>query len=214
MTFDEIRVEVRRRIAEVSATFWTDEEVEQAIHDGEDELADATEWYEKFQYIDLLPHRPYYDLRSVLRRHEFLVAGPSFNATTSRWLVPVRPADFESADPRWEERYAEPEYSLMRGLWWLRFHPVAAIEGTQVKQFYVAMPRHMDEDTDEPGFHRPFHYGIVEYAVCDLLAQDAETSLALSAWKLYKVYEDGLAAYVGSRASVPMVHGHQSGKEY
>ena len=66
----------------------------------------------------------------------------------------------------------------------------------------------MSAGTDEPGFHRTFHYGLVEYAVSDLLSQDNETDLALRVWKEYLLYENGLKDYVEGRASVPTVHGY------
>lgn len=209
MNFLEIRTEVRRRLQELVGTevWWTDEEIDEAIHAGEDEMADACEWYERWQTIDILKGRPYYDLRSVIR-FDFLVAGPVFNDNTNRWLLPLQPKDLEQSDYRWEERVAEPEFFMMRGIWWLGLWPWKGAELGSVKQYYVALPRHMSADSDEPGFHRTFHYGIVEYAVCDLLSQDNETDLTVETWKLYKKYEDSLREYVLSRNSVPQVHGH------
>jgi hypothetical protein len=209
MTFDEIRTEVRRRIAEVTTTWWTDDEVDAAIWEGEDEFADACEWLERWQTIDLLEDRPYYDLRSVLRR-DFLVLGPTFNETTNRWLIPITNKDLDLGDRRWEERTAEPEYCMVRGTWWLGLWPWKGSEQGTVKQYYKALPTKMSADTDEPGFHRTFHYGLVEYAVSDLLSQDNETDLALRAWKEYQMYEAGLLAYVQGRGSVPAVHGYSA----
>lgn len=212
MTFSEIREEVRRRIQELTGqqVFWTDEEIDQAIHEGEDEFADAAEWYERWQTIDILKDRPYYDLRTTIR-FDFLVAGPVFNETTNRWLIPVTPHDLSSGDLRWEERVSEPEFFMMRGLWWLSLWPWKRLESGQVKQYYRALPRHMVNEEDEPGFHRTFHYGLVEYAVSDLLSQDGETDLALTVWKLYQEYEAGAAVYYNNRAYIPTIHGHAPG---
>lgn len=207
MTFEEIRTEARRRLAEVSSTWWTDEEIDEAIWDGEDEFADATEWYERWQTIEILEDRPYYDLRTVIR-HDFLVAGPAFNDTTNHWLIPLSPRDLDLNDRRWEQHSAEPEFIMIRGIWWLGIWPWKSLATGTIKQYYKSLPRHMEEDDDEPGFHRTFHYGIVEYAVSDLLSQDNETDLALRVWKDYQVYERGLQAYVQGRAGFPSVHGH------
>lgn len=214
MTYAEIREEVRRRIQELapeSGTFWTDDEVDEAIHEAEDEFADACEWYERYQTVDILRDRPYYDLRTVIR-FDFLVAGPTFNETTNRWLVPVSTRDLDRGDRRWEERQAEPEYVMMRGLWWLGLWPWKGVETGTIKQYYRALPRHMEETDDEPGFHRTFHYGIVEYAVADLLSQDGETDLAISVWKLYAKYEADLALYINNRAYIPATHGHSAAR--
>jgi len=210
VTFAEIREEVRRRIQEVTSTFWTDAEVDSAIHAGEDEFSDAAEWYERWQTIDVLKDRPYYDLRTAIR-HDFLVAGPVFNDTTNRWLIPVQPRDLDRGDRRWEERITEPDHFMIRGLWWLSLWPWKGIEIGSVKQYYRALSPHMEEGADEPGFHRTFHYGLVEYAVADLLSQDAETDEALSTWAKYQEYESQVAAYYNNRAYIPSVHGHAAG---
>lgn len=209
MTFAEIREEVRHRLQELTGTevFWTDEEIDAAIHEGEDEFADAAEWYERYQSVDILEDRPYYDARTTIRR-DFLVAGPAFNETTNRWLIPIRPLDLSNGDRRWEERVAEPEYIMIRGLWWISYWPWKGIEIGTIKQYYRGLSPHMAEDNDEPGFHRAFHYGLVEYAVSDLLSQDSETDLAIATWKLYKNYEEGLIAYVNGRNAIPQVHGY------
>lgn len=207
MTFVEIREEVRRRIAEVTSTWWTDDEVNAAIWEGEDEFADACEWLERYQTIDILEDRPYYDLRTTIRR-DFLVLGPTFNETTNRWLIPITNRDLDLSDRRWEQRVSEPEYCMVRGIWWLGIWPWKGIAHGSVKQYYKAIPVHMAADSDEPGFHRTFHYGLVEYAVADLLSQDNETDLALRIWKDYQMYEAGLLAYVQGRAAIPAVHGH------
>lgn len=210
MTFAEIKAEVRRRINELTSTFWDDDEIVAAIHEGEDEFADACEWYERWQTIDVLRDRPYYDLRTVIR-FEFLMAGPVFNETTNRWLIPYHHHDFSSGDTRWEERLAEGEFYTMRGIWWLGVFPRKDAELGSLKQYFVALPRHMENDDDEPGFHRTFHYGLVEYAVADLLSQDAETDLTLEVWANYKVYEEGLSKYMKNRAYIPTIHAYSPG---
>lgn len=102
----------------------------------------------------------------------------------------------------------EPDHFMVRGLWWVSYWPWKDSEIGTVKQYFRGIPPHMAEDSDEPGFHRTFHYAIVEYAVCDLLSQDNETDLALAAWKLYQEYEESIRAYYkASRNAVPHVHG-------
>jgi len=211
VTLSEIREEVRLRLQELTGVevWWTDEEIDEAIADAEDEMADATEWYEAYQTVDILKNRPYYDLRTVIRR-DFLVAGPAFNDTTNRWLIPVRPHELDVSDRRWEERDYEPEFFMVRGLWWVSYWPWKDSEIGSVKQYYRGIPDHMSDDDDEPGFHRTFHMGIVEYAVCDLLSQDNETDLTLLVWRQYKEYEDGLAVYMKGRNQVPQMYGFSS----
>jgi hypothetical protein len=189
MTFAALRTDVFRRLNESSTTpvFWTEDDVENALNEGYAELSDQTEWYERWLSIDLLNNRPYYDLRTVVPRTVLSIRA-AFNEQTNRWLTPSRVADVETYDRRWEKK-------------------IGSDAGT-VKQYYTALPDPMVLDDDEPGFPDAFHPGLVEYAVADLWAQDAETDLALQAWRAYLSYETALQAWVDGRVSVPMVHGH------
>ncbi len=76
-----------------------------------------------------------------------------------------------------------------------------------MKQYYKALPTPLSEDDDEPGFHDAYHYGLVEYALFDLYAQDAESNLALAHWQAYLGYETQLYEFTQRRAGMPLMHG-------
>src|SRR5688572_4798266 len=87
MTFSEIRTEVRRRLDEVNANFWSDDDVNQAINDGYAELSDASEWNEASATITLYANQVYYNA-STLTNTEFLSVRACQNPTTKWWLEP------------------------------------------------------------------------------------------------------------------------------
>lgn len=208
MTFSELISETFRKLREVQSDprYWMEEDVRTAINEGYAEISDAAEWNERYQVVDILLDRPYYDARTVLRSG-FLVLGPAFNITTNRWLIQASPRDLEFGDLRWEERQAEPDYFMIRGLWWFSYWPWKNLASGQVKQYYVAMPTPLEDDEDEPGFHSSVHYGLVEYALSDLFAQDGETDLAWEHWKAYLGYEAALTGVKNSRSSIPLNRG-------
>lgn len=208
MTRGEIKTEVFRRLREVSAAavYWSVPDVEGAINDGYAEISDATEWYELNDTITVPARVPFFDIRQFLSGREFLRAGAGFNTTTNRWLTPLVPSELDKSDRLWESRIAVPEYIMMRGIWQVSYWPYA---GGTVKQYYSSLPPVMTSDSDEPGFHDALHYGLVEYALWDLWAQDAETDLAWAAWKEYLEYEIALGDFINGRAKVPKVHGNR-----
>ncbi len=209
MTRGEMKTEVLRRLREASdgtEVFWRDTDVEFALNEGYAEISDATEWCEKFQVVDLLVQQHYYDARTMLREG-FLALGPAFNVTTSRWLHMTTTLQLDLGDWQWESRLAEPEQMLVRGLWWFAYWPRRNSTSGQIKQYYLALPDLMDEDDDVPEFHQSFHYGLVEYALWDLHAQDGEYDLAADSWQEYLVYEEKLRRFVQERAIIPTRHG-------
>jgi hypothetical protein len=208
VTFDELKAETFRRLQEVAAApvFWTDADVSAALNEGYQEISDATEWYERVVTIDLLRERPYYDLRRIVP-DPLLRVGSAFNLQTNRWLTPCSVPDLDRGWRRWETTIGEPDHVLIRGLCWLRYWPMNGAQSGSIQQHYTAIPPTLAVDADVPGFPLPVHYGLVEYALADLWAQDAETTLATTAWAAYLAYETALTDFVQGRVAVPMVKG-------
>jgi hypothetical protein len=210
--FDALKEETISKLREVQGSLvaWTEEEIEESINNGFSEISDATEWFERFQDIDLLDRLPYYDLRTAAD-YPVLGIGPAFNYYTNRWLIPITSRDLDRSDLRWEERIAEPEYILVRSLWHLGYWPRKQTTTGTIKQYYKSMPDPLSSGSDIPGFPEAYHYGLVQFALWELFGMDGETDLAVGAWKEYLSYEQGLRSYVEGRASVPRVRGHQNG---
>lgn len=221
MTFVELRAEVRRRLREQMGTydradesiFWSDADIDVALNDGYEEISDATEWNEVFQTVDLLKDRPYYDARTVLR-DGYLVLGPAYNTTTSQWLAPTVVTQLDRSDGRWEQRVAEPERLLTRGLFWFSYWPWKGIAVGAIKQYYRALPTPLSADADVPGFHSVFHEALIEYALFDLFAQDGENELAAGAWQEYLDLEAKMFTYYDHRAETSRVRGQMFQTEY
>lgn len=206
MTFATLRAEVFRRLQEsaTSPAFWTVADVDTVLNEGLAEMSDETEWYERSLEIDLLSKQRYYDLRTILPE-PLLTIGACQNMTTQRWLTPATTTDLDTQYRHWERTLGEPAYSLVRGLWWLGTYPRPSADlGTMTLQ-YTALPDELAEDDDEPGFPDALHYGLVEYALAELWAWDAETTKASQAWAAYLAYETALRNFVGGRATVPAV---------
>lgn len=206
MTRGEIKAEVVRRLRESSSSpvFWSSTDVENAVDEGYAEISDVTEWFETYTDILELPaYTPVFDIRQFTQ-YEFLVAGPAYNYNTSRWLTPEVPRTFDLADRTWENRIAEPEFLMMRGLFWLTYWPFTP---RLIKQYYKAIPARFTSDSQEPEFPEQFHYGLVEYALFDLWAQDVEADLAYASWREYQRYEKDLGSFVNGRAGTPKVDG-------
>lgn len=209
MTFLEMQDEVFLRLAENSSspTFWSRDEVKAALNDGYEEISDATEWYERNQVINLLSNRTYYDLRSVLSADTFLTPKRCLNSQTDRWLTPTSIRDMDTQlYRRWEViTVTEPERMFQRGLWWLGVFPQKGADSGTLRFYFTAIPPPLSADGDEPGFPEEFHYGLIEYAIGDLLGQEAESGKAIGKWGEYLGFEAGLGSYVDGRISLDRV---------
>lgn len=213
MTFGELKAETRRRLAEVHGpVFWTDDDIADALNLGYEEVSDETEWCETWHDVALLEDRPYYDVRTNFGPTDnFLAVKPAFDRQTNRWLIPSTVRYLDMHDRRWERVTGEPQRIFRRGLFWLAFYPRIQSDVGTIKVHHSILPDPLEDDEDEPGFPDLYHTLLVDFAMADLWAQDAEAELALAAWALYLDGEAKLRNWVQSRAGIGLMHGVHPG---
>ncbi len=204
MTFGEMQSLCRLKLNEVSATFWSDDDIKDAINEGYAEMADVTEFYERQATIPLLTGRTYYDLTSVLDGDEFLSPRRAWNNATYRWFVP---SDYRDLDQhtyvQWELNRGGPRNIFLRGIHWIGTWPKATDDVTyKMRFYYTAIPPKFVSDRDEPIFPGEFHMGIVELALADLLGQERETASALKHWQTGQWYIQQVDDHVKKRQAI------------
>jgi hypothetical protein len=204
MNFSQLKSEVRTRLNESTTAFYTDTDIQDSLNEGLAEMADATEYYERHANIVLQADRVYYDL-STLLPDTFLSPRRIWNATANWWLKPTAVRDLDNKLALWESTNGQPNEYVMRGNWWLGVFPKSATDQQGLRVVYTAIPSSMSDDSDEPGFPREFHYGLVEYALFDCFIQQRETQKAMAYWQSYKTYEAALAQWVDKRQSLDRV---------
>lgn len=185
MNLGEMRSRVLTIAREEADTYWSADDVDEAVNDGLVELADLSEFYEVVFSVPLLGDRIYYDLRAHLPSGEqFLSPRRIHNLTTNEWLEwrNTRWLDMRFYR-RWQQVRSAPNYAFMHGLHWLGVHGSASGDTGKLRSSAIAIPAPLVYDSDTPRFPAQFHLAAVEYAVHDLYIQDNEIDLALQHWK-------------------------------
>ncbi len=201
MTLAEMKSDVRRRLNESGAEFFSDDDIADSLQEGLDEIADITEYYEREATLGLLTGRTYYDLRTVLP-DTFLSPRAAWNTTTQRWLTATDARDLdERTFVQWELTYGEPVRYLMRGNWWLGTWPRNSSDSLGIRMIYTSIPAALTDD-EEPAFPVEFHMAAPDFAVFDLLGQERETQKALALWNSFLGYCAGLKKHVQSRQRI------------
>lgn len=200
MNFGELKAEVFRRLEESTSSpvYFTESEVADALNEGYQEISDASEWSETSVAIKLLPGQIYYWIghSSVLA----LTPKQAFNNQSSRWLDWTTVGYLDRAHSQWEISQGQPDQMFTRGLGWIGFWPVTPSTGSTITLYCTTLPSALSSDSDTPGFPQEFHLGLVEYALYDLFAQEAEVQKALGFWGRYQAKEAELNQYVQRRA--------------
>lgn len=205
MQFSEMQTEVFRRLNESSSdpAYWTVDDVKAAINDGYESISDAAEWFTSWVFWEPDEETTYFDLE-LLPEYSFIRVSSIYNNLTSRWLVPssIRELD-NSMRPRWENVTGPPERYFFRSPYKIGIYPKTAEDtlpaASTLTLYFTCLPDRLEQDGDTPKFLQELHFGLIEYALYDLLVQDGETELALDHWNKYLEYEDALTKLVQLR---------------
>ncbi len=200
MNFRELQTRIRRRLNEAGVTYFTDDDIKSSINEGYQELADATEFYEREAMIRMIKGHTYYNLIYNLE-DTFLSPRRAQNVTTQQWLEPTTTLELDRHTySSWETVRGEPQKHWLRGNWWYGVFPKPTSESVGMRLIYTAIPPQMEDDDEEPEqIPLEFHLGIAEYAESDLYAQMRETKKALAHWQRFETFVDRLKAYVEGR---------------
>ena len=199
MNFGELKAEVFRRLEENSSVpvYFTEDDIGDALNEGYEEMSDVSEWYETSSVIQLQANTFLYWLGHP--SIQALTPLQAYNPQNSWWLNWYSQELLDREYRRWEKTGGQPQRMFTRGVWMLGFNPTPADSGT-ITLYHTAIPALMSADSDTPGFAREFHYGLIEYALYDLLCQDAEIPKAMKFWAKYKQKEGALRKFVDNRA--------------
>ncbi len=201
MQLSELVTEVYRRIdeSENAPAYWLETDVIKALNEGYEEISDATEWCETNETLSFVQDILYYDINLLFSSvPPFKVTG-IFNNQTSRWLRQDSVNNLDKRYASWQQIGGEPEVYIVRGLWMIGLWPRPDANSGSAAVYFSSMPALLVADADTPGFPAEFHFALIEYALYELMSQDAETKESLVHYQRYKGYEQRLKLWTQER---------------
>lgn len=210
MTRAELRAEVRRQLDDASERFVTNDDINDSLNEGYEDMSDVTEWYERTFNLRCQSGRNYYNIRDMVQE-ELIRVLRCYSKTGNWWLHPDSLRNLDGVLSQWETNRGEPRSYLMRGHWWMGLWPKPSADFDSVERvYYSAMPPALTLDTDAPGFPDEFHRGLVDYALYDIYMQDRDPDVALNYYARYLVFRNALDAYVDGRQSLDHMPGRDT----
>lgn len=200
LTLSDIRSRVRTRFEASSTTRWSNSDVNDAINDGLEELAEATGYYERYVSVPLKEARVYYDLRGLTPATVLSVTGV-WHQSGNRWLAPAAHTDIKFSE--WEDTAGDPILWFTRGQWWLGIFPRPSSEPDEwLRVYFTAVPARMTEDGEGVDqLPEEFVPAVEEYALYELYQREGEVQKCLYWWEQYKVRESALEKHMRHRVS-------------
>ena len=193
----EIRSRVRTRFEQNGTVRWSDAEINGFINEGLENLAESTDFYERFVTIPIEADRIWYDLRGFTP--ETVVSIKSvWSSVRNDWLQPVDEGDLQF---KWEDSTGDPQLFFTRGVYWFGIWPKAGSSTTgELRVYFAGIPNRYTVDQsvlhDLPDDHVP---ALEDYALHEMALQEGDVDLALRYWNSYMERENKLSMFVDHR---------------
>lgn len=181
-TRDEISTIVRVNLNDLGVTFYSADDVNDALQDGYDDIAVFSGCIQKTANLTLLDNTVYYDIPAAIS--DFFAVVAAYNNNSNRWLEFQPLKHFDGVRIDWELWTGEPLFGSISNFRYLAFipHQVDAV-GT-ITIWYRALAPVLSGST-VPLIHTDEQDLLELYATADLLDQAEEYTKADSYWEQY-----------------------------
>ena len=187
------RAEIRNRILEAlnedasNPSFWTTGEIDLVIQDAMDVLAEEANSIKRTAYVPFREGATYYFTQSIAP--DLMAPYRLWHAGLNRRLTPVSVSDLDRKHETWITVQGDP--------WWWFSHswncfgiwPYPAAAGGVLRVDYLAWPRALLDDADEPEFPEADQEQLILYGVYDGLLKQYDLPRAM---KLFALFADRL----------------------
>lgn len=175
-TLAQLRSDVRSRLDESTATFWSDAELTRWVNEGQNDIARRAECLRATDDIAVTAGTQTYDGPTDLVRATAMEWHPS----TSSAIHPLTYRDKHSADSLWGTTQGTMDGTPMIWTSWgapptltIQVYPTP-IEDGELKLFYYKLPTELTTDTDNVGVPTGWEDLVTEYATMHALRKDGD----------------------------------------
>lgn len=183
------RAEIRQRIltglneSATSPVFWSTGQMSQVIADASEVLAEEAQAVKRTAFTVLRPGTTYYATRGLAP--DLMAPYRIWLPSLSRRLTAATVGQLDRQHEQWQTVTGDPEYWFPMGWDWFGVYPRPAAGGGTMRVDYLAWPRILLDDSDEPEFLHADHDALVLYGVYEGLLKRWNLEEALIVFSLF-----------------------------
>ncbi len=170
-TRDSLAADIRNNLEDAGVTFYSADDVNDAIQDAYDDIAVMSGCIQKSATISFVSLLSYYDFRSLISDYFAVVA--IYNNNSNRWMYPDTRRSFDKERSDWELMTGEPFSFCPIDSKRVCIVPRFTVATGNMTVFYRATADTLGA-TDTPQIHTDMTTLIEHYVTADLLDQQQE----------------------------------------
>lgn len=197
MTRADLRARIQERLNDPDGVFTTDADADLSVDEALEVLAEETGALRRQGFVPRQPGTHFYPLGWV--GPDVIVPWRVWDLTRDTRLTAVSMRELDGRHARWPTVFGEPDYWFPVG--WDQFGvwPGTAQGGGVLRVDYLAWPRPLLDDGDEPDWPRADHEALVEYGVYEGWAARWQGLQTVEAWGRFQARAGLTKGRQGSR---------------
>ena len=163
--------------------FWSDTQLNTMIQDGLETMSEEAECVKRTAYLGLQEGCLYYSIRGLAQ--DCMAPWRIYNEANNRRLVPTTVTELDSIHETWQLVTGDPLYWFTQswdtfGVW-----PIPAASGGRLRVDYLAWPRELLDDDDEPELYGQDDPYLVFYGMYEGFLKRWDFDRAVELWSLF-----------------------------
>ncbi len=179
MNRGEIRSRIFDALNDPTPIFWTTAEMDEVIGEALEIIAEESASVKRTAFVPFRDGTTYYSLRGIAS--DVMSIYRVWDETNSQRLTPVTERDLDTHNERWVDVTGNPENWFAVSWDLFGIYPRPAAGGGIMRVDYVAWPRTLLDDSDEPELFLGDHESLVEYGIYDGLLKRWDFRRAMEA---------------------------------
>lgn len=179
------RSEIRGRILDLvsesnsAPVFYSTNQIDDIINEGMEILSEEVHAIKRTAFFALKPGTQYYYTRGIA--NDMMIPYRMWLPSLNRKLVAIAPGDLDMQRERWARTTGIPNYWFSVSWDLIGLYPSTTAGGGLIHCDYLAWPRNLMDDSDEPEFLLADQDSLVLYGVYDAMVKewDVEGGLAM-----------------------------------
>lgn len=179
MTREQLRDRIIQALNESTSSpvFWSNDQLNAVIDEASEVLAEEAKAIRRTAYVGRQAGTTYYFTRGLAQ--DLMAAYRIWLPDLNRRLVSVSIGELDAQNFEWPVVTGDPEYWFPVSWDCFGVYPKAAQSGGVLRVDYLAWPRSLMDDSDEPEFREADQDSIVMYGVYDGLMKKWDSARAL-----------------------------------
>jgi len=185
MTRGELRTRILNSLNDstTSPVFWSVAQMNTVIQEGLETMSEEAEAVKRTTYVGLQEGCLYYSMRGIAQ--DCMLPTRVYNEANNRRLVPTSVDELDSIHYTWGTVPGDPLYWFPMGWEWFGIWPSPAASGGRLRVDYLAWPRELLDDDDEPELYDADHEALVLYGNYEGCLKRWDFDGAVAAWSLF-----------------------------